>query len=281
MRHDIGMRLRVLFACLPLLTIALAAEAQNAPATPSPGPQRIYGIYMNGCIAGASPLPLEGPGYEAIRVSRNRYWGADRTIRFIQDFGRRIEALKLQFVYIGDIGQPRGGRMSFGHASHQVGLDVDIWFEQSRRPHLPAAKREEPLLRSLVLKGEAGIDESVWQPAHALLLKTAAGFPEVDRIFVNKLIKQRLCQTETGDRTWLRKIVPWYYHTEHFHVRLYCPPGDPGCQAQTPVPPGDGCGKALDDWMALPDPDSIVRAPGPAPRPPKPPAACQSVISSR
>ena len=280
MRHDTVMRARVLLACLPLLVLASAALAQ-APATPSPGPQRIYGIYMNGCIAGASALPLQGPGYEVIRVSRNRYWGHERTVRFIEEFGRRIEALKLRHVYIGDISQPRGGRMSFGHASHQVGLDVDIWFEQSRRPHLPAAKRESPVLRSLVLKGEAGIDDSVWRPAHALLLKTAASFPEVDRIFVNKLIKQRLCQTETGDRSWLRKIVPWYYHTEHFHVRLYCPPGDRGCQAQAPVPPGDGCGKALDDWLAMPDPDSIVRRPGPPPRLPKPPAACAAVMTGR
>jgi len=280
MRHDAAMRPRVLLTCLALLACSSAAAAQDAPATtPSPGPQRIHGIYMNGCIAGASALPLEGPGYEVIRVSRNRYWGHERAIRFVQAFGQRIEAQKLQQVYIGDISQPRGGRMSFGHASHQVGLDIDIWFEQSKRPRRPAAQREDPVLRSLVLKGEAGIDEAVWLPAHAALLRTAAGFPEVDRIFVNKLIKQRLCQTETGDRTWLRKIVPWFYHDAHFHVRLYCPPGDPGCQAQAPVPAGDGCGKALDDWFALPDPDTIPR--GPPPKPPKPPAACAPVMSVR
>jgi penicillin-insensitive murein DD-endopeptidase len=203
MRHDIEMRPSVLFACLSLLAIATTAHAQDAPATPSPGPQRIHGIYMNGCIAGASALPLEGPGYEVIRVSRNRYWGHERAVRFVQAFGQRIEALKLQQVYIGDISQPRGGRMSFGHASHQVGLDIDVWFEQSRRPRRPAAQREEPVLRSLVLKGEAGIDEAVWLPAHATLLKTAASFPEVDRIFVNKLIKQRLCQTDRDRRSHL------------------------------------------------------------------------------
>jgi hypothetical protein len=30
-------------------------------------------------------------------------------------------------LYIGDISQPRGGPMTSGHASHQIGLDADIW----------------------------------------------------------------------------------------------------------------------------------------------------------
>ena len=170
--------------------------------------------------------------------------------------------------------------MSYGHASHQVGLDADIWFVQTKRPRLAPAQRENPELRSLVLPGEVGIDESVWLPNHATLLRTAASFPEVDRIFVNKVIKRRLCDTETGDRAWLRKIVPWFYHDEHFHVRLYCPPGDRGCVAQAPVPAGDGCGKTLDDWFALPDPRSQPAPPPSALAPAKPPAACGAVFAA-
>ncbi|QQS12748.1 MAG: penicillin-insensitive murein endopeptidase [Rhodospirillales bacterium] len=272
-------RFRRAVAVLGLLAVCgvVRPAAAQAPSTPAAGPQRIHGIYMNGCIAGAQPLPLEGPGYEVIRVSRNRYWGHARAVEFVREFGRAIDRLGLSHVYIGDISQPRGGRMSFGHASHQVGLDIDIWFEQSKRPRIPVAKREEPVLRSLVLKGEAGIDDAVWQPAHAILLRTAAQAPEVDRIFVNKWIKHRLCETTTGDRAWLRKIVPWYYHDAHFHVRLHCPPGDRGCVAQAPVPSGDGCGKALADWFALPDPSTLPQ--GPAIRPPKPPAACETVLA--
>ena len=56
--------------------------------------------------------------------------------------------------------------------------------------------------------------------------------PDVDRIFVNKWIKQRLCQTVTGNRAWLNKLVVWVGHDEHFHVRLHCPPGNPQCQPQ-------------------------------------------------
>ena len=30
-------------------------------------------------------------------------------------------------ILVGDMSQPRGGPMLTGHASHQVGLDADIW----------------------------------------------------------------------------------------------------------------------------------------------------------
>ena len=34
-------------------------------------------------------------------------------------------------LWIGDLSQPRGGPMPFGHASHQTGLDVDVWLDLS------------------------------------------------------------------------------------------------------------------------------------------------------
>ena len=42
-------------------------------------------------------------------------------------------------LLIGDMSQPRGGPMVSGHASHQIGLDVDIWLDADARP---AAERE-------------------------------------------------------------------------------------------------------------------------------------------
>lgn len=274
---------RVVLAALVTLACPIGAQAQDggltfaALGTPSGGPARVIGGYAGGCISGAVALPLEGPGYEVIRVSRNRYWGHNSVIRFVQDFGRRIQASRLSTIYIGDISQPRGGRMGFGHASHQIGLDVDIWFELSPKPRLAAAAREEPLLRSLTLADDSGIDLSVWQPGHATLLRLAAEDPTVDRIFVNKWIKRQLCQTVTGDRTWLRKVTPWYFHNEHFHVRLVCPADSPECTPQAPVPAGDGCGKSLDDWFIPPPPRPAVTVP-PKSRPPRYPASCQAVL---
>jgi penicillin-insensitive murein endopeptidase len=270
---------------VPLLAAMLmvspaAAQEWGKVDGPAPGPTQIIGFYSAGCIQGAEALPLDGPGYEAIRISRNRYWGHPVTLDFIRNFSERVRNAGQSHLYIGDIGQPRGGPMSFGHASHQVGLDVDIWFERQPGARRAPADRENPRLRSLVSAADDGIDDTVFSEQHVTLLRTAATTPNVDRIFVNKWIKQRICNTATGNRSWLHKLVPWIGHDEHFHVRLYCPPGNPRCTPQASYPGDDGCGEALDLWFTRPP----VRLPPPdAPRRPyrpKLPPACQLVLNA-
>jgi penicillin-insensitive murein endopeptidase len=256
------------------------AEAQDWSdvKTPTPGPTQSIGFYTAGCIQGAQALPLEGPGYEAIRVSRNRYWGQPVTLDFIQTLAEKVRAAGQAPLYIGDIGQPRGGPAPSGHASHQTGLDADIWFERQPGPRRPAAERENPRLRSLVSPDDSGVDDSVFSEQHVILLRLAAEMPHLDRLFVNKWIKQRLCHTVTGNRAWLNKLVVWLGHDEHFHVRLFCPPGNPQCQPQARYYSDDGCGEPLDVWFTRPP----VKAPPPdappAPYRPKLPAACQAVL---
>src|SRR3954465_14609529 len=120
---------------IPLLAAILSISSASAQdwatvSTPSPGPTQSIGFYTAGCLQGAQALPLEGPGYEAIRVSRNRYWGQPRMIDTITALGTKVRTAGQAHLYIGDIGQPRGGSAPTGHASHQTGLDADIWFER-------------------------------------------------------------------------------------------------------------------------------------------------------
>ena len=273
---------RLVVSLIAAMSMASAASAQEwgQVTTPAPGPTQSIGFYTAGCLQGAQALPLDGPGYEAIRISRNRYWGQPVTIDFVKRFGEQVRSAGQAPLYIGDIGQPRGGPMSFGHASHQLGLDVDIWFERQPGPRRAPAERENPQLRSLVRADDGGIDDTVFTDQHAALLRLAATSPGVDRMFVNKWIKQRLCQTVTGNRSWLRKLVVWVGHDSHFHVRMYCPPGNPQCQAQAGYYEDDGCGEPLDIWFTRPP----VRLPPPdapkVPYRPKLPAACQAVLSA-
>jgi penicillin-insensitive murein endopeptidase len=246
---------------------------------PSPGPTQSIGFYSAGCLQGAQRLPLDGPGYEAIRISRNRYWGQPRMIDTIMALGAKVRAAGQAHLYIGDIGQPRGGPAPTGHASHQIGLDADIWFERQPGPRRPPQERENPRLRSLVRADDTGIDDSVWSPQHVQLLQIAAELPHVDRIFVNKFIKERLCQTVGGDRRWLNKLVVWAGHDEHFHVRLHCPPGNPNCRPQAGYYSDDGCGAPLELWFThppvkLPPPGTVL-----PPYRPKLPAACTAVLN--
>jgi penicillin-insensitive murein endopeptidase len=249
---------------------------------PAPGPTRLIGGPANGCIAGAQALPADGPGYQAVRLSRNRVWSHPQTVAYVKKLGAAAATLGLPPLYVGDLSQPRGGPMAFGHASHQNGLDADIWLNLDPKPDLAPAAREDIAITDLVLPDERAIDRTKWRPEHARLLRAAAEFTEVDRVFVHFAIKKELCASATGERAWLRKIRPWYGHREHFHVRLACPAGSPDCTPQAAIAPGDGCDASL-DWWFLDAEERRKTAPKPkataAPRP-KLPAACSEILKA-
>jgi penicillin-insensitive murein endopeptidase len=279
-RSNKMMRFVVPLLAAMFATVAASAQEWGQVSTPTAGPPQSIGFYTAGCLQGAQALPLDGPGYEVIRISRNRYWGQPVTLDFIKMLSEKVRAAGQAPLYIGDIGQPRGGPAVSGHASHQTGLDADIWFERQPGPPLAPAQRENPRLRSLVRADDNGIDDGVFTQQHVTLLRLAAEMPQLDRIFVNKWIKQRLCQTVTGNRAWLNKLVVWVGHDEHFHIRLHCPPGNPQCKPQAGYYADDGCGEPLDLWftrppVTLPPPDAPQ-----APYRPKLPAACGAVLKA-
>ena len=72
---------------------------------------------------------------------------------------------------------------------------------------------------------------------------------EVERILVHPGIKKKLCDTVTGDRSWLGKVRPFWGHDSHFHIRIGCPAGSPGCRPQEPIGRGDGCDSSLAWWF--------------------------------
>jgi penicillin-insensitive murein endopeptidase len=179
--------------------------------------------------------------------------------------------------------QPRGGPMATGHASHQIGLDTDIWFLQMPPHELSAGDRETMSATSLLVKGKLQVDPGKWNDGYARVLKRAASYPEVARIFVSPAIKQQLCDTVGADRGWLRKLRPWWGHDDHFHVRLSCPAGLAGCENQAAPPAGDGCGAELASWLKPPPPKKEPTVPV---KPPPPmtlanlPAACAAVLKA-
>ena len=247
-------------------------------------PQAIGG-YARGCMAGGVELPETGPTWQAMRLSRNRNWALPITVDFVQDLSR-IAAQQPGWngIYIGDMHQPRGGPMLTGHRSHQSGLDADIWRRPADRLNLSVTEREN--ISSISMRRSGGaFTNSSWTPAHRNILKAAAQDPRVARIFVFPGAKVDMCNAETGDRSYLRKIRPWWGHHYHFHVRLECPRGMRGCEAQDPPPRGDGCADAQ-RWV-----NNILNPPPPDPNapPPRPrreltlgdlPAQCEAVLTA-
>ena len=263
-------------ALLLLLVMGAAAAAKDSVAvpalTPAPGPAEAIGSPANGCLAGAEALPPQGPGWEVLRPQRNRYWGHPALIAFLERIAGRLRGQG--DLLIGDIGQPRGGPMASGHASHQIGLDVDVLFRLAARP-LDAAERQHPVFEDMV-EADGKVDMRRWGARQVRMLAAFAADPGVERIFVNSAIKRRLCETVRTKRGWLRKIRPWWGHVAHFHVRLACPPDQPYCRPRQPLPPGDGCDASLAWWFT---PEAKTPAPRVGPKPPLP-NACRAILGA-
>ncbi len=122
--------------------------------------------------------------------------------------------------------------MLTGHASHQVGLDADIWLTPMPNRQLSRNEREEMSATMMVREDRLDIDPKVFTPGHLVVIRAAAQEPAVQRIFVNAAIKKALCREAKGDRSWLHKIRPMYGHDYHFHIRIKCPPGSRECETQ-------------------------------------------------
>jgi penicillin-insensitive murein endopeptidase len=229
------------------VTVAKQWQAQTLPTT---GPSLSIGTCSNGCLQGAATLPVSGPGYEVMRLKRNRRFGHPTLIAYIQRLAAAARRAKVGLVVVGDLSQPRGGPTPSGHRSHQTGLDADIAYTAPagvRAGHVSRRAREQSSAVAVIdLKTHE--TTPAWTPAVVELIGIAAADPAVDRIFVNPSIKKLLCTGPTAKAPWQGRLRPWYAHHDHFHVRLKCPADSPLCVPQEP-PPNDGCGKSLAWWF--------------------------------
>lgn len=259
-----------------------------AKRTPTKGPSEPIGYYPKGCLQGAVALPVNGPHWQVMRLSRNRNWGTPQLVRFIKNFSERAaKATGWDGILVGDMAQPRGGPAVSGHVSHQTGLDVDIWFIPMPKDILTAQQREDMAANNLVAADWKHINPKVYTPQHMAFIKTAAQMPNVERVLVNAAIKKQMCDTANGDRSWLTKVRPWYGHHDHIHVRLACPPGATECKKQPPVGQGEGCADAdFKFWFTKAIEPRKPPVPGTKPKPQKYlkladlPAACKAVLNA-
>ncbi|MBX9589026.1 MAG: penicillin-insensitive murein endopeptidase [Hyphomonadaceae bacterium] len=263
-----------------------AKELFGAAKTPAPMAARAIGFYAKGCLAGAAALPIDGPAWQAMRLSRNRNWGHPDLIALIEKLAAEAKAHDgWPGLLVGDLSQPRGGPMLTGHASHQVGLDADIWLTPMPDRRLTEKEREELSATSMLAPDRVSVNPEVWTEAHIRLLKRVASYKQVERVLVHPAIKKAICTNAAAkeqDRAWLNKIRPIWGHYYHFHVRIACPKGSTNCEAQPPVGNEDGCGAELDRWLAL------IKNP-PKPGPPGPekapitlnqlPVDCRAVLA--
>lgn len=268
-----------------------AAKVQfGRAATPAVGLQaRAIGSYARGCLAGAQALAVDGENWQVMRLGRNRNWGHPDLIRYLESLSQAAPRVAgWPGLLVGDISQARGGPMLTGHASHQIGLDADIWLTPMPRARLNRDQRENMSATNMVRPDWMDVNPEAWTPGHTRIIRHSAQDARVHRIFVNPAIKVALCREAGTDRAWLRKVRPMWGHNFHFHIRIGCPDGSETCQEQDETPVGDGCGKELTDWLETQRKAIFTpRRPGPPgkPRPPMSvdqlPAECRQVLVSR
>jgi Zinc carboxypeptidase/Penicillin-insensitive murein endopeptidase len=196
-------RLIVPFLAATLISSAAAAE-------PEPG-SRSLGVPWAGQLVGGVQLEPEGEHFftwDPVRKrSPNRGWrryGNERLIRTLLAVLREYAAAhpRAPRVGIADLSRSRGGDFGsrfggIGHASHQNGLDVDVYYpRRDRRERPPRVPRQ--------------IDRRLAQD------------------LVDRFVAAGAAKVFVGPATGLRgppavvEVLP-AYHDNHMHVRL---PGD-------------------------------------------------------
>ncbi len=280
----------------PKKPLVAAKVLFGAVTSPAPLEARAIGFYSKGCLAGAKAVAIDGPAWQVMRLSRNRNWGHPSLTAWVERFARDAQSLEgWPGLLVGDLSQPRGGPMLTGHASHQIGLDADLWLTPMPNRRLTSQEREDLAATSMLPAGNeksVAVDPNVWSERQVRLIRRAANYAEVERILVHPAIKKALCDAAPAlgaDRAWLWKVRPFWGHHYHMHVRMGCPPDSPNCNAQKATLGDDGCGKELSDWLTLvsrPDPPKPPEPKVPVPRvepPPKVtldtlPAECRAVL---
>lgn len=243
------MRLIILFAATVSFAILLhggITEASEISISES------IGTYTAGCIRKSEALSFSGEGYQVIRPGRGRYYANPVTIDYIETLSAKVKNELGGILLIADISQSTGGPIPDDHSSHQIGLDADILLWQhpiAKTRTLTTVEREHIHPQSVLTEDETAVDEFKWDDVDGEILKLAASDPRVDRIFINPVIKRKLCKDFAGAE-WLGKLRPWYGHDGHFHVRLKCPNGNALCESQKPIEAaGSGCGQDLYSWF--------------------------------
>ncbi len=267
-----------------------AKQLFGAAKGPAPIAAKAIGGYARGCLAGARALPVDGPAWQAMRLSRNRNWGHPELVGWLEGFAVAVRKEDgWPGLLVGDMSQPRGGPMLTGHTSHQIGLDADIWFTPMPPRRLSNDEREQMSAVSMLGPDRLSVDPQRWDAPRARIVKRAAQSPKVERIFVHPAIKKALCESAASmgpDRAWLSKVRAYWGHHYHFHVRMGCPKGSTSCAPQPPPPGDDGCGAELAHWFKVLTAPPKPKPPGP-PRPPPPPmtldrlpAECRVVLEA-
>jgi murein endopeptidase len=196
-----------------------ATTAPVPPATTTPqqpvapaGPSRAIGQPWHGRLVNGVELPESGPDWltwdpvlKQVPDRPERRWGTAKLIATLRRVLAGFHAAHPDVppVLIGDMSRPHGGVFDqryggLGHASHQNGLDADVYYPRADRRLLAAYKPD--------------------------LIDFALARDLLDR-FVAEGVQFVFVGTRTGLRGPKKVVQVIAHHNDHMHVRIFPPRG--------------------------------------------------------
>jgi penicillin-insensitive murein endopeptidase len=145
-----------------------AKELFGRKVAPTATQPHAVGFYASSCLAGAVALSHQWRRLAGYAAVVNRSWGHPELIHFLEGLGTKVaKAGTWRGLLVGDMSQPRGGPMITGHASHQVGLDADVWLTPMPPRKLTRAEREEMSATMVVANDRRDVDDTWPLRGHA------------------------------------------------------------------------------------------------------------------
>ncbi len=125
-------------------------------------------------FAGGVALPINGPTWQVMRLSRNRNWGHPELVKLMEKLATKAPSIGWSGFLVGDMAQPRGGPMITGHWSHQVGLDADVRLTPMPDRELSREERETMMSTNVVNDDWTDVNPKVWSEKYIALYKLVA-----------------------------------------------------------------------------------------------------------
>ncbi|MBK7842652.1 MAG: penicillin-insensitive murein endopeptidase [Bdellovibrionales bacterium] len=187
--------------------------------------------------SGSGPNFLDEPEngeFEIIDLRREQHYGSGLLVAIIKKVSLRFQEMygNRDVVRVNALSKKGGGKLG-SHSSHQNGLDADIVYIGESKWGTVLDKR-----------GDVKKDFDTEKNYQFFKMLVATGY--VNRIFVDKKIKKRMCGWVKSQglmdeaKDVLIALRSHDGHDDHFHLRLKCSPYYPLCRDQT-LPHGTEC----------------------------------------
>ncbi|HEY8377508.1 MAG TPA: penicillin-insensitive murein endopeptidase [Nannocystis sp.] len=238
--------------------IALAALALGSALSGCAGPNLwtdgtsiSTGLSNRGRLRKPSQLPVSGTGYKVPERWKERgfQYGVEELVAAIERAAAAVRGRAKKVVLgVADLSPQRGGKSKW-HSSHQSGRDVDLIFYSTDAQGHPLDPPEHDMIRydgdgKPYVRGNAVYSDPQWQErrfdtarnwalVEALLTDPTI---RVQWIFVSQPLEDRLLDyaKRHGKPRWLIEYARAVMydppdaptHSDHFHLRIYCPRDD-------------------------------------------------------